>query len=239
MEDLISDDASPKRGKWTTEEDSILRQAVSEMGENRWKQISTRIGHRTPIQCLHRWTKTLKPGLTKGPWREEEDCLVIQWVQRNGPCRWAECAMGIGGRSGKQCRERWMNILDPGLRKGDWTAAEEETLFRMHRLKGGKWTEIANYLPGRSENNIKNHYYSTLRKSKHCEPDPPPCLSPRTDSSHSQVFSHALKLLKQLTELEEMLKLTYNSLDVLERGIAAEEQLEMSHVLGSDYFPDM
>ena len=36
---------------------------------------------RTPIQCLHRWTKILKPGLVKGPWTPEEDLLLMEWVK--------------------------------------------------------------------------------------------------------------------------------------------------------------
>jgi hypothetical protein len=73
---------------------------------------------RTAIQCLHRWTKILKPGLRKGPWQEEEDEKLLEWVKNNGPCKWSICAESIQGRSGKQCRERWFNNLNPNVKKG-------------------------------------------------------------------------------------------------------------------------
>lgn len=223
MEDVLPVDVTPKRGKWTVEEDEFLRQAVEELGENHWKQISIRIGNRSPIQCLHRWSKTLKPGLVKGPWSADEDQLVRMWVNSNGTCRWAECAAGIGGRSGKQCRERWMNILDPNLKKGDWSEQEEEVLFRMHQRKGGKWTEIAKYLPGRSENSIKNHYYSTLRKSKKSLAS---SAQSNEGNSNPNVYPQVVKLLQQLTQMEELLKTTYVHLETLERVIDEEEEMQ-------------
>lgn len=225
MEDLLPADISPKKGKWTSEEDDILRQAVAELGENHWKLISLRIGNRSPIQCLHRWSKTLKPGLVKGPWSVDEDELVVLWVKMNGTSRWAECAAGIGGRSGKQCRERWMNILDPSLKKGDWSEHEEEVLLRLHQRKGGKWTEIAKFLPGRSENCIKNHYYSTLRKNKKYIPI---TTQSNAENLKPNVYPQVLKLLQQLTQMEEMLKTTYTHLETLEKFIDEEEEMEVS-----------
>ena len=71
---------------------------------------------------------------------------------------------GIKGRTGKQCRERWHNHLDPHVIKNEWTLLEEATLFEAQRKHGNKWSEIAEHLPGRTDNAIKNHFYSTLRK---------------------------------------------------------------------------
>ena len=75
------------------------------------------------------------------------------------------------GRTGKQCRERqlsnklrWNNHLNPNIKKSDWTENEESLLMINHLKYGNKWSEIANYLPGRSESCIKNHFYSKLRK---------------------------------------------------------------------------
>ena len=77
MDDWISEDietpVSPKRGKWTSEEDELLRRAVEYYGEKQWRLISQHVCGRNSIQCLHRWTKILKPGLIKGPWTDLED----------------------------------------------------------------------------------------------------------------------------------------------------------------------
>ena len=67
-------------------------------------------------------------------------------------------------RNGKQCRERWHNHLDPKVRKSPWIQNEEYVFIEAHKIHGNKWAEIAKYIPGRTDNSIKNHFYSTLRK---------------------------------------------------------------------------
>ena len=68
----------------TKAEDEQLRLALQELGEKHW-----RVPARTPIQFLHRWTKTLKPGLVKGPWNQQEDEEMTAWVQLHGTNDWA------------------------------------------------------------------------------------------------------------------------------------------------------
>lgn len=76
-----------------------------------------------------------------------------------------EVEYGVCGRTGKQCRERWHNKLNPDINGDEWDPAEEQLLFHYHDLHGNKWARIAQYLPRRSDNCIKNHFYSTLRKA--------------------------------------------------------------------------
>lgn len=138
--------------------------SVKIYGKKNWKRVAEELNTRTPVQCLHRWTKILKPGLRKGTWTKEEDRKLLEWVRCEGPCKWSQCADYIKGRTGKQIRERWFNTLNPNVVKGNWSAKEDELIFKMFASVGSKWSKIAEVLPGRTENSIKNRFYSTLRR---------------------------------------------------------------------------
>ena len=99
------------------------------------------------------------------PWSEEEDKTMKQLVNKYGTTNWTLISSKMGkSRNGKQCRERWYNHLNPSLKKNNWTIEEENILFSKHMQLGNKWADIASYLPGRTLNDIKNHFYSKLRK---------------------------------------------------------------------------
>ena len=99
------------------------------------------------------------------PWSEEEDKTIKQLVSKYGTSNWTLISSKMGkSRSGKQCRERWYNQLNPSIQKKNWTKEEENILFSKHMLLGNKWSDIGSYLPGRTLNDIKNHFYSKLRK---------------------------------------------------------------------------
>jgi hypothetical protein len=155
-----------KHGKWSIDEDAALRQGVALYGEKQWRLVAQLVAGRLPIQCLHRWSKILKPGLVKGPWSEAEDALLRLWVGRKGPCKWADCAVTIQGRTGKQCRERWTNAISPDIKKGGWSKEDDAVIFEMYAAMGPRWTDIAKQLPGRTENSIKNRFYSISRRMK-------------------------------------------------------------------------
>ncbi|XP_068314768.1 MYB-like transcription factor EOBII [Pyrus communis] len=101
----------------------------------------------------------------KGLWSPEEDLMLRSYILKNGHGCWSTVPINTGlQRNGKSCRLRWINYLRPGLKRGTFSKQEEETILTLHRMFGNKWSQIAQHLPGRTDNEIKNYWHSYLKK---------------------------------------------------------------------------
>ncbi|CAJ2636997.1 unnamed protein product [Trifolium pratense] len=111
--------------------------------------------------------------LRKGPWTLEEDDLLIKHIANHGEGRWNFLAMSSGlRRTGKSCRLRWLNYLNPNIKRGNLTLEEKLLIFELHSKWGNKWSKIAQNLPGRTDNEIKNYWRTRIQKqARHLKVD--------------------------------------------------------------------
>jgi len=154
--------------RWPQDDLDLLKKLVENYKDSapRWNEIAANFSNRyTAIDCLTKWQTITNPPVIKGKgsWTAEEDAILREKRRQYGR-KWAKIAAHLPGRQGKQCRERFVNHLDPELKKGEWTDDEEAILIAMHEHHGNRWANISKQLPGRSDNDVKNHWYSTIQR---------------------------------------------------------------------------
>lgn len=148
--------------KWTKEEDEQLIQLAGKYSEKHWKEISKEFVKKNSLQCFSRY-KRIRPGIIKGSWKKEEDIRILDLVSRYGKA-WAKISKILGTRNGKQIRDRYINMLDPEIRKGKFTEEEDNSLILLFHSHGPKWAAIAKYYPNRTADMIKNRFHSSIKK---------------------------------------------------------------------------
>uniref|UniRef100_A0A7N0TN32 Uncharacterized protein n=1 Tax=Kalanchoe fedtschenkoi TaxID=63787 RepID=A0A7N0TN32_KALFE len=105
----------------------------------------------------------------RGLWTEEEDRILMEYVEVHGKGHWNRIAKKTGlKRCGKSCRLRWVNYLSPNVKRGSFTEQEEDLIIRLHKLLGNRWSLIAGRVPGRTDNQVKNYWNTHLSKRNGC-----------------------------------------------------------------------
>lgn len=191
--------------KWSDGEYNHLVNLVRTHGED-WNAIASKFPAKTAKQCMQKF-KNSQRSAKKGNWTNDEDEILLAWVGDNGATKWTECSKQIRGRCGKQCRERWVNILNPDVKKGNWTDEEQLLIFESLHKYFTSWSAMSKVLPGRTENSIKNYFYSSVRRLKSNpithflkELYISRTVPPAKISEHSAFLNTEIKKLNQLSQ---------------------------------------
>ncbi|XP_074310755.1 uncharacterized protein LOC141646730 [Silene latifolia] len=144
--------ASILKKAWTDDEDAKLNSAVELYGDSNWQAVASMFEGRTGPQCSNRWNKTLNPARKRvGRWNDDEDkrLKVAATLFRRS---WHRIAKFVPGRTQEQCRERWVNCLNPCLNRCEWTAEEDTKLREAITQHGYCWSKVATCVPMRTDN---------------------------------------------------------------------------------------
>mmetsp|Transcript_17353 Transcript_17353/g.22860 ORF Transcript_17353/g.22860 Transcript_17353/m.22860 type:complete len:464 (+) Transcript_17353:274-1665(+) len=172
---------STRKDSWTKEEERRLLILVIKYKEHHWEQIAMELNSpgKGPLQCLRHYQRSLNPRITRKEWTAKEELKLMELVEIYGK-KWTRVAAEMDGRKSEQCRQRW-RILSQyesitkngspknarGAKRGregitKWTADEERRLCLAVRACGTKWIEVAQFLPGRTDQQCREKWIYVL-----------------------------------------------------------------------------
>ncbi|KAG5179549.1 hypothetical protein JKP88DRAFT_167482 [Tribonema minus] len=111
----------------------------------------------SPQQCLLHWRLVINNGgAVTGvrTWSDVEDARLNSLVNMFGT-KWSAVAQLLPGREPKQCRERFLNVVDPSKTRKAWTPEEDELLLRVHDRVRNQFARTAKYFSDRSYNEVR------------------------------------------------------------------------------------
>lgn len=116
-------------------------------------------------------TRSKAKNASRQMWGRDEDAALLSIVQERGKSKWGLVAEELrkrlpqSAKTGKQCRERYRNYLDPLITKKEWTKSDKAVFLLLHSQFGNRWGQIAKYFLGRSDISLKNLFYSFVRRA--------------------------------------------------------------------------
>jgi len=160
------------RTKWTGAEDKKLLELATHYKGHYWDEVARELGTgRTEYQCLVRYQRSLNRNLVNRPWTEAEDEHLKELVATYGDSNWQTVANLLSNRTREQCMARYNKTLRPGLRGGNWSAAEDLKLQLLVEVYGrGSWSKIAAHMPNRNDQKCRERYENLLAPEKKKSP---------------------------------------------------------------------
>ena len=161
-ESFFNKSSEKEKDDFSNNNELCINQIFNSFSSQEYKLLTTE-----EIQTDNKLSQTSEKNISnevkKGQWSREEDELLMKWVDKHGAYNWNRCAEFMKCRNAKQIREHWLNCLNPDLLKAEWNSKEEFFIFYTYQICGGSWKDIAKLFDGRTENAIKNKFYSRLR----------------------------------------------------------------------------
>jgi hypothetical protein len=147
-------------GKWTSEEDAMLIEAVTELGK-KWVAVAAMVPSRTTKQCRCRWVEGLDPDINTRRWTAGDDAKLTDAVKELGK-DWVAVAAMVPSRTNTQCRKRWLECFDPDINSGRWTADDDAKLTDAVKELGKDWVAAAAMVPGRTNTQCRKRRLECL-----------------------------------------------------------------------------
>eukprot|EP01113_Clastostelium_recurvatum_P049514 TRINITY_DN9185_c0_g1_i3.p1 TRINITY_DN9185_c0_g1~~TRINITY_DN9185_c0_g1_i3.p1 ORF type:complete len:959 (-),score=240.93 TRINITY_DN9185_c0_g1_i3:531-3407(-) len=146
------------------DEDKKLIALAHKYRGHSWENIAQELGSgRSAVQCFRRYQRSLNANMMKSGWTQEDDDKLRDAVRKHGEKNWQQVANHLEGRTGQQCLHRWQKTLNPAIRRGRWSSAEDELLKAAVKHYGPKsWIKICQHVPGRTDVQCRERWVNVL-----------------------------------------------------------------------------